>query len=82
MQRSLQHKQLITTRLPLDNKSFFGIVKNVQFLNEADAEKINHTIPVDIKYSNKLVGEIHYSLLEGIIFPHGAKSKAKLIVGR
>ena len=29
-----------------------------------------------------MVGEIHYSLLEGIIFPHGAISKANIIVGR
>ena len=82
VQRSLQHKNLNRNQLPIDNKSFFGIMKNVQFVNEDDAAKINLTIPDNVKNSNNSSGEIHYSLLEGIIFPHGAIGKANVIVGR
>ena len=70
-------------RMSSNNKSFFGINKNVQIHSDSDAYKKNlgktkKTIdysfppPASLNFQLNHNGEIEYNILEGVVFPVGS----------
>ena len=90
VQRSSEHRKLVrpNKRMPADNLSYFGLLKNVEVKVKDDVmkkdviEKLNLTIPNSIAFNRNSFGEIHFSLLENIIFPKGSLSKANKIIAK
>lgn len=74
--------------MPADNLSYFGLLKNVELKAKEECtkkkiiEKLNLTIPNSIAFNRNSFGEIHFSLLENIIFPKGSLSKANKIIAK
>ena len=52
-----------------------------EFTKKKIIEKLNLTIPNSISFWNSF-GEIHFSLLENIIFPKGSLSKANKLIAK
>ena len=89
VQRSIEHKKLTNdSRILRDNKSYFGIIKNVQYNkkdeneNSVGIERLIKTTPEEVNYQPNSLGDLNFSLLEGIVFPLRSLSIANTLVGR
>ena len=90
VQRSIEHKKLTNdSRMLRDNKSYFGIIKNVQYNkkdeneNSVGIERLIKTTPEEVNYQPNSLGELNFSLLEGIVIPRGSlfiANKTRFIV--
>ena len=71
-----------------DNLSYFGVLKNIEIKTKDESvkkkisEKINLSIPKSIAFNRNSFGDIHFSLLENIIFPKGSISKANKVIAK
>ena len=81
VQRSKIHFQTIPGRLRSDNKSFFSLLKNVQYEDENE-KTIDEKIPEKLRYVSGTNNEVHFDILEGIVFPPGSLSKIFFIIGK
>lgn len=72
--------------MPADNQSYFGLIKNVEYKKEDENQKrkfmetLKRSTPRTVNYQKNGLGEIHYSILENIVFPKGSLSKVNKIV--
>ena len=87
VQRSQDHRNINKKgRMPADNQSYFGLIKNVEYKKEDENEKrkfmeiLKQTTPKTVNFQNNGLGEIHYTILENIVFPKGSLSKVNKIV--
>ena len=80
VQRSTTHKNTVKGRLRQDNKSFFSILKNVQYINK-DVEEIDDTMPEQLKFKKNKHNEVHYDILEDIVFEKGSLTNVYYLVG-
>ena len=81
VQRSKKHNETVGGRLRPDNKSFFSLLKNVQY-DENYTGSVNETIPQQLNFQKNKDDEVHFDILENIVFPVGSMSKVFFIVGK
>ena len=89
VQRSMIHREKMkNSRMIADNQSYFSLEKNVEFKGENTSDKeiflqeLNETIPKTIRSQENEFNEVHYGLLENIVFPKGSLSRSNKIVAQ
>ena len=89
VQRSIRHREAMkNSRMMSENLSYFSLKRNLEFKGKNEEEnlllfqQINKSTPDTIKSDESEFNEVHYSLLENIVFPKGSLSRSNKIVAQ